>query len=239
MLVRIGAVAAAGCLLLAACSDDDAPPMTTIAVTSVPSTASTPSTTRVPSTTVAPTTSPTTVAPTTTAAPTTTTVPAAAELTLRADGLGAVRFGADPDAVVDYVSSILGAPTTDSQWVPAFGQFGSCPGTEVRGVTWRDLTLMFGDESTVASGRRHFFAYAYGPAFGQSIDPAGMRTDDGIGIGSTVAQLRAAHPDVVLRPADQVSRAGFGLGESLNGTLTGTSDADVVQAVLGGIGCGE
>lgn len=236
----LGLVAAAT-LLLAACGGDDDAATTTLApivfdTTTAPATTAPPTT--VPATTAPPTTSSTTTS--TTAAPTTTStsVPAAAALVLRDDGLGDALFGTEPDAVVRYVQAILGAPTADSGWADPFSAFGVCPGTEVRGVTWGDLTLLFSDESTVASGRRHFFNYSYGPPFGVSIQPEGMRTDTGIGIGSTVAELRVAYPTVRIFPPD-IADAYFVVDENFTGFLSGTADTDTVRSVIGGIGCGE
>lgn len=244
MLPRIGApLAVAGCLVVAACSGGASPATTTVAPTStVRSTiaATSTTTTAVARTTVAPATTTTTTSTTTTSTTsTTTTVAPDPELSLRDDGLGEARFGADPDSVIEYVGSIIGAPTSDSGWVAAQGQFGSCLGNEVRGVGWRDLTLMFGDASDVTSGRRHFFAYVYGPPSGAAADPPGVRTAAGISVGSTVAALRGAYPNAVVRPGDQISPASFSIGDRLNGILTGVTAADTVQAVSGGTGCGE
>ena len=49
----------------------------------------------------------------------TTTIPeplGVAELILTAGGLGEAAFGSEPDAIISYVSSILGSPTEDSDW---------------------------------------------------------------------------------------------------------------------------
>jgi hypothetical protein len=243
-MIRPGALGlvAAATLLLAACGGDDVAATTTIApivfaTTTMPATTAPPTT--MPATTAPPTTMPATTAPPTTAPTTTSTsIPGAAALVLRDDGLGDALFGTDPEEVVRYVQAILGPPTADSGWADPFSAFGVCPGTEVRGVTWGDLTLLFSDESTVAAGRRHFFNYSYGPPFGVSIQPAGMRTITGIGIGSTVAELRAAFPTVRVFPPD-IADAYFVVDENFTGFLSGTTDADTVRSVIGGMGCGE
>src|SRR4051812_13895307 len=48
-------------------------------------------------------------------APTTTTAPGA--LILRANGLGTVLFGSEPDTVVAAITADLGAPTRDTGWM--------------------------------------------------------------------------------------------------------------------------
>jgi hypothetical protein len=209
-----------------------APPSTTVPPSSTSAPATSPPTTTPPSTSVAPSTT------VTATSSTSTSVPAAAALVLRQDGLGDAMFGADPDEVVAYVSAILGPPTADSGWADPLATFGVCPGTEVRGVTWGDLQLLFGDDSVVQTGRRHFFNYVYGPPYGPNIDPAGMRTDLGIGIGSTVGELRAAYPGVQVYP-EEIYGPFYVVNEDLTGFLTGVTDDDTVISVIGGIPCGE
>jgi hypothetical protein len=215
-------------------------------------------TTPAPVTTAAPTTAapttaaPTTLAPTTSSPPTTdapappstepgstsTSEPPGAALVLREDGLGDALFGADADGVIDYITSVLGVPTDDSGWADPFANFGICPGTEVRGVTWGDLQLLFSDQSVVASGHRHFFNYVYGPPVGATINPEGLRTADGLGIGTTVAELRRVHSGVQVYP-EEIYGPYFVVDENLSGFLTGVTDADQVISFIGGIGCGE
>lgn len=169
---------------------------------------------------------------------TSTTVPDGSSLTLRSDSLGDARFGVEPASVVAYVESVVGAPDSDSGWGDSFSEFGTCPGTEVRGVRWGDLLVLFGDESDFESGRRHFFQWQYGPAAGDAPSPSGMVTDGGIGIGSTVTDLVRAHPDVEIFD-DVVFGPGFEIEPGLWGTLTEVGDGGVVLALYGGTPCGE
>ena len=158
---------------------------------------------------------------------------------MRQDGLGDAVFGAQADEVIDYIRSIAGPPTSDSGWADPFSAFGVCPGTEVRGVTWGDLLVLFSDDSAVASGRRHFFSYSYGPAFADTPRPAAMRTPEGITVGSSLAELRSAYPTVVVTPGDEIFGPHFHVTDNLNGFLTGETDADIVESIVGGVGCGE
>lgn len=153
--------------------------------------------------------------------------------------LGDAAFGADPEGVIAYVSSIIGPPTVDSDWVDPLS-VGACPGTEFRQVFWGDLTLQFSDDSNVTTGRRHFFSYVYGPSFVEgAIAPAGLKTDAGIGVGSTVAELTGTYPAAVVNPGDDFGGPNFFINEGLAGFLTGVGPADTVTSVLGGQGCGE
>lgn len=230
--VLLGLFSAAA-LLAVGCSDES-------------SSADTTTTAAVTTTSVAPaTTVPTTVAPTTTSSTTstsmlspvtTTTIPKVKGLQLSSAGLGNALFDADADGVIDYVNSILGIPTTDSGWVDPLATGTACPGTEIRFVDWNDLSLFFTDDVTAI---RHFAAYTYGQAFGPIISPFGLATDAGIGVGSTVAELRAAYPDVNVFPADDITGAGFEIEAGLVGFLTGTEDTDTILSFVGGVGCGE
>ena len=86
---------------------------------------------------------------------------------------------------------------------------------------------------------RHFAAYTYGPAFAANISPFGLATDAGIGVGSTVAQLRAAYPAAIVMPEDEFTGPNFEIEAGLRGVLTGTDDSDVILSFVGGFGCGE
>ncbi|HEY7626711.1 MAG TPA: hypothetical protein VH761_06575 [Ilumatobacteraceae bacterium] len=160
---------------------------------------------------------------------------------MRANSLGDAAFGADPDGVVAYVSAIIGPPTVDSGWVDPLA-VGACPGTSPEGfrqVIWGDLILQFSDESSVTSGRRHFFSYVYGPPLGSEIAPAGLKTDAGIGVGSTVAELTGTYPGVIINPGDEFGGPNFKVNDNLVGFLSGVEATDTVTSVLGGQGCGE
>lgn len=226
------ALASAALLLVAACSDETSNPGTTTTVATTSTVAETTTTVAETTTTVAETTTTETVLTTTTLAP-------VEGLTLSGAGLGDALFGADDQGVIDYVSSILGAPVTDTGWQDPLSIGAACPGTEVRFVDWNDLSLFFADESPYATGARHFAAYTYGPPFGATINPFGLASEAGIGIGSTVAQILAAYPSASINPDDGFSGSTFALGDGIYGFLSGVTDADTVIAVVAGSGCGE
>jgi hypothetical protein len=219
-------------LTLVACgggggTDDTLAPLVTTGAPSVATTTS-------PATTSTSSTSSTSTSTSTT----TTTIIEGAELFLRSDGLGTIRFGVEPDGVVDYVSSLLGDPDSDTGYIDSFSEFGTCPGTEVRGVRWGDLLLLFGDESDFDSGRRHFYQWQFGPQTESPLRPNGPLTDGGIGLGATVADIRAVYPDVQIFD-DDIFGPGFELEPLLWGTLTDDADSGRVIALVGGTPCGE
>ncbi len=164
--------------------------------------------------------------------------PAVAALVLSGTGIGTAEFGADPDTVVSYVTTSLGEPTNDTGWIDPLS-VGACPGTEIRFVDWGTLSLVFGDASQVAEGRRHFFAYYYGSAGEVGGAPVGLVTDAGITTGSRVVDVKAAYPAVTLNPEDDFSSPFFYVSDDLRGYLTGLDDDSTVTVILGGNGCSE
>ena len=172
----------------------------------------------------------------------TTTIPeplGVAELILTAGGLGEAAFGSEPDAVISYVSSILGSPTEDSDWTAP--ETFLCAGTVIREVNWGVLSLVFGDESSSASGRPHFMSYTYGLIDRLGNEPQGLVTSEGLTISNTVAtlldrtdaRLDEGDEELEIPPSFFYDREPF----PVTGFLTGTSDEDLVLVILGGSGC--
>jgi hypothetical protein len=182
------------------------------------------------------TTSTTEATTSTTAAETTTTI--AAGLVLGADGVGTVSFGQDPDSAIAALTSVLGEPSSDSGFVDAASSpYGFCPAPQVRGVVWGDLTLLFSDGDTAygTSGEQaHLFTYSLAGG-----SPAAT-TEAGIGVGSSSEDVRAAYPEAVQVPGDELVAPRFdvslGGSEPLRLTL---DDAGTVTAVTAGQTCGE
>ena len=240
MIRRTAALVVAAGLVLAACggsdgsSDDTALPSD---FTLLPTTSSTsPSTT---TSTTSTTTSTTTSSSTTTTVATSTTVvdPAVKELLLRGDGIGTAGFGADPGGGIEYMNSYLGSPSNDTGWIDPV-TIGTCPGTELRLVSWGVLSVQFGDVSELVQGRRHFFAYSYGEQGEIGSAPAGLQTTRGVAIGSRVIDVRAAYPAATINPEDDFTPPLFYVNDSLRGYLTGVEDDATVTAILGGSECG-
>jgi hypothetical protein len=173
---------------------------------------------------------------TTTAAPTTTTVDLESRFSLTTSGLGSTSFGADPDGAIAYINALLGQPTADTGWVDPF-TVGPCGGTELRQVTWGNLQLEFGDASNVAQGRRHFYSYTYGQEGSATAVPSGLATPENITVGSTVGALIAAYPNTQFLSADEFSPDSFVVNDDLRGRLSGLTDADVVELIVGGLPC--
>ena len=125
------------------------------------------------------------------AQPTSTTAAETPEvLMLQGDGLGIVDFGQPAEEVTRILGDLIGSPPTDqgseAEWVEYIG--------------WRDLGLYVGfdtPESSAFAGASRFVGWDYLPPGG-----LGLVTDEGVGIGSTVAELRAAYGDGLEVPSE-------------------------------------
>lgn len=250
-VVRTLAFAVAPALLVAACTqaDDDAangpttvPAATTLALPDpLPDDTTAVTEAPQPATTPAPTAAPAITTTTAPPAPTTTTEPLAVqELILSTDGFGSARFGAEPEGVISYVTSILGGNTADTGWV-APDTFAVCLGTVARKVDWGVLTLLFTDESRFANGRRHLIGYEYGRVGEIGDEPVGLRTAGGVTLGSRVVDLLAEFPEAAVNEGEIGINIpdNFYVSDVFYGLLTGVAQDDVVTVIFGGDGCGE
>ncbi len=217
-------------IALVACGSGSSGTPTTTSWPVVTTTSAPPPTSGVPGTDSTTSTSSTT---------TSTTTPTVVNLELSSEGLGEAVFGAGAEGVLAYVRAILGEATADSGWVDPASTGATCAGTEVRFVTWNDLVLTFGDSSPYAEGFQHFSGFTYGPAFGPQIDPHGLQTEGGIGVGDTVGDLETVYPGVTINDADEMSGPSFYIEEGLFGFLTGTGSDETIISFVGGAGCGE
>lgn len=226
-------VFAALLLLVAACGDDDAA-TTTAAVTTLAETTTTAVTTTLAETT--------TTAATTTTVATTTTAPAPTFAFLPT-GLGVVDFGAAPQAVIAALTPLFGAPTKDTGWVAE----PICPPPLYRligfGTELFEFTVIFTTAEYFApAGTEQFFGYSWEP--GSLTMPASASAPN-LGVGTTVAQLQALYPGVVVGPHPLLDAPAFefrvdGPGyQDVRGALTGGGAGDFVTEIRGGGSCGE
>jgi hypothetical protein len=164
--------------------------------------------------------------------------PVAPTIVLADDGLGITTFGDAADETIAAVTAVLGEPDEDSGWVDPL-MVGACAGEEARFVAWGSLFLYFSDRSTFGDGERHFFAYSYGSERDLEAIPEGLATWEGIGLGTSVAFLRAAYADVVIEAGEEgLLASSFYVDDTLSGRLTGADDDDLVTVIIGGDPCG-
>lgn len=175
---------------------------------------------------------------------TTTTLDVAplASIQLGNNGLGDVLLGLDPDSVVADISARFGAPDHDSGWIAASPNiYGSCPGETMRAIGWGSLVTIFVDDGAGLGG--YFYTYTYGYDYAENaggIDPRALDlvTNDGIGLGSTVAAARTAFGDVDVAGDEALNTWTFESDSAgLRGLLSGSSAADTITLIEPTIGC--
>lgn len=171
--------------------------------------------------TTAPATTTTTESAPSVSAPAATTAPAPAEVVLAPDGLGIAAFGDPAPAVLAGLAGVLGPPVDDRP-------LASCPTGEA------DRLVQFSELAVLLGGGR-FVAWDVGLASG-ALPP--LATAEGIGVGSSLAELRAAYGERLRLDPEDPFGPGFEIATPppgrLAGTLTGTGPADTVASLSGG-----
>jgi hypothetical protein len=175
----------------------------------------------------------TTTAPTTTStAPTTTTAPLTKEqIVLAADGVGAVKFGENSAHTIARFMQALGEPQKNTP-LPASSACGA-----TRRLQWGNFQVLVNEVvSTSGAGRPGFAGWFLGAAGGPPLD---FKTDKGITVGSTVAQLKAAYPEVIIARGEQGPGYNVTLANGIIlGQLTLLTDAGKVVNIQAGSYCG-
>lgn len=159
----------------------------------------------------------------------------------RATGLGPIAFGTPLDEAVDGLRNRLGDPDEETAWESAVAsQFGVCPGERVRGVRWGRTWALFAEGSTrYGEESPHLFAWDAAEWFGEGFAP---RTAAGIGVGSTVAELRDTYDSVETFPPEGPFPARFRVeldDGTIHGSLSDTGPDGRVTFLTAGQSCGE
>lgn len=175
--------------------------------------------------------------------PQTLDTPPPSSLVLHAGGIGAFAVGDEPDAIIEGISSTVGGPDRDSQWIDPDAAYGTCPGEMMRAVGWGSLFLVFVEHD----GDRTLFTWTYGFDYetGARGDPRrlALTTTSGIGLGSSRSDLIAAHgTDVTFEVDTDLQIFAFRIGDGgeaahLRGVLAGPDDADTITFIERLPGC--
>ena len=163
--------------------------------------------------------SPATTVPVTGAPPTAATLPGQT-VVLAADGLGAVRFGESAEATVAKLQAALGPPSGDRR------PEGPCNPAVTRTLVWGNLQVNLGPG---------FVGYEMSLQ-GESRD---LRTEAGIGRGSTVGDLQVAYgPRLELVPGEADARFSVALpAGTLRGVAFTPQERDEVLSIAAGTTC--
>lgn len=231
MTVRRAVLFVAAALVLASCNDNGA------SSPAPPSTASTSvSAAGAASTTVS-------EAPTTTAVPfvpkkTGTLIPYETGIFVRGadQTLAAYAFGADADAVRAAVTKAVGSSDRDTAW----HKDDRCDGELTRRVTWGDLELVFSKGANGTEPTDLTFQQWY--VSGRGARPTPLVSPEGIGIGSTVSDLKQAYKSVKVAKPKRSDDLGLFIsvpegGPFMQGFTTDTTDKGAITSMWAGLAC--
>lgn len=153
-------------------------------------------------------------------------------LVLSPDGLGPLLFGEASGSLVGRLSTALGTPDKDAP-VPAEKRCGA-----TRVVEWSNLQVLVNDAPDAPSGSTGFVGWFYGiPSPKASLF---LKTENGVGLGTTVAALEAAYGEGVDIERGEQGAAFSVMAENgiLLGQLTSMADTGMVVNIQSGSFCG-
>lgn len=160
-------------------------------------------------------------------------------MVLDADGLGVAAFGDDEINTVAVIALLLGQPWEDSGWLT---DEEGCTGSN-RHVTWliqaddppgTDHPAFLIIDFTDTGGEPYFSQYSYRSADLATLDPiaAGLATDEGISLGSTLAAFVDAYTNPTFFDTNR-GLARFAGDEMVVGmAISGTADSPDADATL-------
>ena len=156
---------------------------------------------------------------------TATTALGMAALVLTAEGIGPLPFGTQAARAMSGLTQALGRAETVTSIPPG----ANCAATRM--FRWKDLDVLVNEVSARSGGTPGLAGWSMGTA----ASSVGLKTDKGIGIGSTMAAVRAAYGSALtiagttfkVRSANSV----------ITGELDGGSDAARVKKLSAGAAC--
>ena len=145
-----------------------------------------------------------------------------------------LALGDDGDLVLADLVTVLGEPVGDTGWATD----GLCAPTEVRRLVWGDLEVVLARDAVEwPSQMAQWFVS------GDDASVSSLWTLERIGVGSTVADLRAAHGTSLFleQPSDRDPAGWFDtepvLGDGILGAVGNTTDTGRVLLMWAGDAC--
>jgi hypothetical protein len=167
----------------------------------------------------------------TTESPTTSPPLTASSLVLAADGLGPLTFGIQAARALGALTQALG----QSDPPTAVAASPSCHATRM--FHWRNLAVLVNEVMPGAGTTAGLVGWSVSVG---SRDALSMKTDKGIGVGSTLAALRSAYgAAVVITPAEPTP--GFTISTptgKITGELNGQAPGSTIRTLRAGTACG-
>jgi hypothetical protein len=145
------------------------------------------------------------------------------------DGLGSLPFGTQAARAMNGLTQALGR----AEKVTVVPEGANCGATRV--FHWKDFDVLINEVTARSGGSPGLVGWAMGAAAPARL---GLKTDKGIGIGSTVAAAKAAYGSVTVAQGANgptlVIRAANGV---ISGDLDGPGDAGRVKTLRAGASC--
>lgn len=163
------------------------------------------------------------------------------ELPLHSLGMGPLRFGSDADQVLGVLAASLGQPNRDTGSIGSRGEYGTCPGDEIREVQWGPLVIV---SLTGSEAGTTFYGYRVDGRLPDATGPAlELQTLAGLKIGDTVPTLTDIYADryTVSLTTDPSGGPEFeilsGRTVLLWGPLTSLDETGTVQGIFSAATC--
>ena len=226
-------------IAFAAASDDDQPVGASPSTidSGAPTSTSAPSSiaTSTPSSSTSRTTTSSTTRPFV-ARPTGKVIPYETGVYVKTTQFSAFAFGEESGLVLNELTAALGDADRDTGW----RRDDTCEGSATRRVTWGDLELVFTKGANGLEPDTLTFQQWHISGFG--LMAATLVTPEGIGVGSTVGDLKHAYPETKVTRARSSDEAGIYLtkpegGPFIQGFTKDTEDKSLITSMWAGLAC--
>lgn len=147
-------------------------------------------------------------------------------LVLAPDGIGPLPFGMQAARAMSGLTQALGR----AEKVTPVPTNANCGATRM--FRWKDFDVLVNEVSSRSGGTPGLVGWSLGATAPPSV---GLKTDKGIGIGSTVAAVRAAYGSAVTITGPTLEIRGA--NSVITGELAGPGDAARVKTLRAGVSC--
>jgi len=164
------------------------------------------------------------------AEPSTATTPLSLAAVIPApDGIGPLTFGTQAARAMNGLTQALGR----AENITVIPPNTNCGATRV--FRWKDFEVLINEVTARSGGNPGLVGWAMGAAAPAGL---GLKTDKGVGIGSTLAAVKAAYGPVTVAQGPNgptfVIRVASGV---ITGELAGTGDSGRVKTLRAGASC--
>jgi hypothetical protein len=147
-------------------------------------------------------------------------------LVLAPDGIGPLPFGMQAARAMNGLTQALGR----AEKITPVPDGANCGATRI--FRWKDFDVLINEVSARSGGTPGLVGWSLGATAPSSV---GLKTDKGIGIGSTLAAVRAAYGSAVTVAGSTFAIRGA--KSVISGELDGANDAARVKTLRAGVSC--